>query len=167
MADIVADLGDIGEGEIITLPTQTSQDSNVEFAPFGTPIIAAEIQERLSASLYKQLSEASDDTTLRAVARAQVQSGAIFRCLNVPFLLDNTVVREIVLILTVYELHIALGHEEAGREYRIQAKNLIIAAYGKFPDTETETASVPAVAVHTPKRKPHQYNDYRRALERM
>jgi hypothetical protein len=47
---------------------------------------------------------------------------------------------------TVYELHMALGHEEAGREYRIQAKNTIVAAFGSFPDNDTAAPERPAVA---------------------
>ena len=56
---------------------------------------------------------------------------------------------------TIYELHIALGHEEAGREYRIQAKNMIIAAYGSFPDSDSQqTAAESGGAVVTSPRNP-------------
>ena len=40
----------------------------------------------------------------------------------------------------------ALGHEEAGREYRTQAKNTIIAAFGSFPDSDSAAPEKPAVA---------------------
>jgi hypothetical protein len=40
----------------------------------------------------------------------------------------------------------ALGHEEAGREYRIQMRNTVIAAFGPFPDSDTIVPERPAVA---------------------
>jgi hypothetical protein len=46
-----------------------------------------------------------------------------------------------------------LGHEEAGRKYRIKAKDLIIAALGGYPETgSTQEAKVPAGAVVRPRR---------------
>ena len=116
------------------------------FAPFGTPVAPEEVRERLSRSLYDQLSEKSDDTVTKAVSRAEVYTGAVLNYLRVRFDLDAPVIREIVLMQTVYELHMALGHEEAGREYRIQAKNTIVAAFGSFPDADSAAPEKPAVA---------------------
>lgn len=157
--------------DITDIPVQTAtgqtENPTTMFEPFGTAITADEIRARLSTSLYKQLSESSDDTTLRAVQRAQIRAGAIFRYLAVQFDLDNKVVREIVLLYTVYELHIALGHEEAGREYRILAKDLIIAAFGKFPDGEDDSVRTVQTGVAVAKPKQHaRFTDYRRALHR-
>jgi hypothetical protein len=62
--------------------------------------------------------------------------------------------REIVLAMTIYELHLALGHEEAGREYRIKAKDLIVAAFGDYPEAGSgQEAKIPAMAVKTARRK--------------
>ena len=158
--------------DISGIPAQTATGQTetpaTMFEPFGTAITADEIRSRLSASLYRQLSESSDDTTLRAVSRAEIRAGAIFRYLNVPFNLEEKVVREIVLLYSVYELHIALGHEEAGREYRMLAKDLIIAAFGRFPDGEDSSVRTEqtGVSVARPK-KPARFSDYRRALRRM
>ena len=158
--------------DITDIPAQTAtgqtENPATMFEPFGTAITADEIRSRLSASLYRQLSESSDDTTLRAVSRAEIRAGAIFRYLNVPFNLEEKVVREIVLLYSVYELHIALGHEEAGREYRMLAKDLIIAAFGRFPDGEDSSVRTEqtGVSVARPK-KPARFSDYRRALRRM
>ena len=116
------------------------------FAPFGTPVTPEEVRERLGRNLYDQLSEKSADTVTKAVSRAEVYTGAILRYLNVRFDLDAPVIREIVLMQTVYELHMALGHEEAGREYRTQAKNTIIAAFGSFPDADSAAPEKPTVA---------------------
>ena len=159
------------ESGIEDIPTQTpvqAENPALLFEPLGKAIKADEIRNRLSASLYRQLSESSDDTTLRAVSRAQIYAGAIFRFLSVPFNLDDRIVREIVLLYTVYELHIALGHEEAGREYRMLAKNLIIASYGKFPDSEDTSAATvqTGIAVARPN-KPRRFGTYSKALERM
>jgi hypothetical protein len=118
----------------------------VSFAPFGTPVTAEEVRKRLSRNLYDQLSEKSGDTVTNAVSRAEVYTGAILNYLGVRLDLDIPVIRENVLMQTVYELHMALGHEEAGREYRIQAKNTIIAAFGSFPDSDSAAPERPVIA---------------------
>lgn len=140
--------------EIGKLPAKpVAQES--PFAPFGTPITAQEVKDRLSESLYRTLSDDDDAVTLRAVERAQVYVGSVLSYLGKSLNLDDKVVREIVLMHTIYELHIALGHEEAGREYRIQAKNMIIAAYGSFPDSDSQqTAAESGGAVVTSPRNP-------------
>lgn len=140
--------------EIGNIPAKpVAQES--PFAPFGTPITAQEVKDRLSESLYRTLSDDDDAVTLRAVERAQVYVGSVLSYLGKSLNLDDKVVREIVLMHTIYELHIALGHEEAGREYRIQAKNMIIAAYGSFPDSDSQqTAAESGGAVVTSPRNP-------------
>jgi hypothetical protein len=125
---------------------QPSTRQTVVFAPFGTPVTAEEVQKRLSRNLYDQLSEKSGDTVANAIARAEIYVGAVLNYLNTRFDLDAPVIREIVLMQTVYELHMALGHEEAGREYRLQAKNTIVAAFGSFPDGDSAAPEKPPVA---------------------
>ena len=126
----------------------------ITFTPFGEPVTPEEVAARLSRNLYAQLSDGSDDTTRDAITRAQIYTGTVLRRLSAPFDLDNRTVREVVLIHTIYELHIALGHEEAGREYRMRARDIILAAWGSFPDSDTppEKGAAAAVAV-PPKRK--------------
>jgi hypothetical protein len=143
------------------VPAQGTARPAAVFAPFGTPITVEEVQKRLSKNLYDQLSEKSEDTVANAVSRAEVYAGAILSFLKVPFNLDDTVIREIVLMQTVYELHMALGHEEAGREYRIQAKNTIVAAFGSFPDADSAGSvppRLPAAAVVKPAQRGRNYN---------
>jgi hypothetical protein len=137
------------------VPSETTADSIIPFTPLGEPVTPQEVASRLSQNLYDQLSEKSDDTVRKAITRACIYVGAVLRRLNVPYDLDDNVVREVILIHTVYELHIALGHEEAGREYRIKAKDIIRAAWGDFPEADTapEKGVAAAVAV-PPKRKP-------------
>jgi hypothetical protein len=118
----------------------------VAFTPFGTPVTAEEVRKRLGRNLYDQLSEKSADTVTGAITRAEIYVGAILNYLKIRLDLDAPVIREIVLMQTVYELHMALGHEEAGREYRIQAKNTIVAAFGSFPDSDSAAPEKPAVA---------------------
>lgn len=140
--------------EIGNIPAKPVAEA-IPFAPFGTPITAQEVKDRLSESLYRTLSDDDDAVTLRAVQRAQVYVGSVLSYLGKTLNLDDKVVREIVLMHTIYELHIALGHEEAGREYRIQAKNMIIAAYGSFPDSDSQqTAAESGGAVITAPRNP-------------
>lgn len=118
----------------------------IEISSLGTAITPDEVSDRLSANLYKQLSDGSADTTAAAISRAEIYVGTILRRLGVDFNLDNKVVREIVLLNVVYELHIALGHEEAGREYRMKAKDIILAAYGDYPDTDNKAPGNPPAA---------------------
>jgi len=120
------------------------------FAPFGEPVTPEEVAARLSRNLYDQLSEKSDETVRDAIARACVYVGAVLRRLRAPFSLDNQIVREVVLIHTIYELHIALGHEEAGREYRAKAKDIIRAAWGDFPEADSAPEKGAAAAVAVP-----------------
>jgi hypothetical protein len=128
---------------------------SITFAPFGEPIAVSEVSDRLSASLYEQLSEGKSENTEAAINRAVIYVGAVLRRLSVAFDLDSKVIREIVLLHTIYELHIALGHEEAGKEYRLKAKDIILAAFGEFPDTETQAPPSSYAAISKPKRKPH------------
>jgi hypothetical protein len=118
----------------------------VIFTPFGTPVAAEEIRKRLSRNLYCRHSEKSADTSANAVSRAEIYTGAILKYLRVRFDLDEPVIREIVLMQTVYELHMALGHEEAGREYRTRAKDTITAAFGSFPEGDTAAPEKPVAA---------------------
>jgi hypothetical protein len=138
---------------IAGLPAEKPQ-TTAAFTPFGEPVTPEEVAQRLSQNLYAQLADGSDDTVRDAITRAQIYIGSVLRRLRVPFNLDDKVVREVVLIHTVYELHIALGHEEAGKEYRVKARDIIRAAWGDFPEADTapEKGAVAAVAV-PPKRK--------------
>ena len=136
------------------VPASVPPWTTVNFAPLGEPVTPNEVRERLSNNLYIQLSEDSEDVTSAAINRAMIYVGAVLRRLSVPYDLDNTIVREVVLINTVYELHIALGHEEAGREYRLKARDIILAAWGEFPDTDNAMPEkAPAAAVVKPQRK--------------
>jgi len=124
------------------------------FTPLGEPVAPEEVAARLSRNLYDQLSEKSDDTVRDAIARAQIYVGAVLRRLRAPFSLDDKVTREVVLIHTIYELHIALGREEAGKEYRVKARDIIRAAWGDFPEAESPPEKGAAAAVAVPlKRK--------------
>lgn len=158
--------GSYREESLEGIAVQNYDRKLVDFAPFGTPLGTDEVKSRLSASLYRQLSEDSDDVTVKAINRAQIAAGAILHNVGAQFDLDNKVVREIVLLFVVYELHMALGHEEAGREYRIQAKNIIIAAFGSYPDSDSKQEKglpVGAVARYAPRPNLAASSDYHRA----
>ncbi len=137
------------------IPVETTR-KETDFSPFGTAVTKDDVAECLSQNLYTQLSERSDKFVLDAVSRAETYIGAVLSYLHVKFDLDNKVVRQIVLMQSIYELHMALGHEEAGREYRIQAKNTIIAAFGSFPDLDNSDSApkAPAARVVSPKQSP-------------
>jgi hypothetical protein len=104
--------------------------------------------EEVAGRLYDQLSKKDDETTARAIGRAEIYVGVLLRYKGETLNLDDKIARELVLMRAVYELHIALGHEEAGREYRFLMKNTFIAAYGSFPDADdTAAPALPAGAV--------------------
>ena len=126
-------------------------ETAVVFTPLGEPVTPEEVAARLSQNLYNALADGSDDTVRDAITRAGIYIGAVLRRLRVPYNLDDKVVREVVLIHTIYELHIALGHEEAGKEYRIKARDIIRAAWGDFPEAESAPEKGAAAAVAVPK----------------
>lgn len=120
----------------------------------GTPIDPVEIQNRLSVQLYDQLADGAEAAVIRAAERASIHVAAIFGRLGKVLNLDDQVSREVALLFTIYEMHLALGHEESGREYRIKAKDLIIAAFGDYPEADKPvTDKVAAGAITIPARR--------------
>ena len=120
----------------------------------GAAITAAEVQSRLSGRLYDQLSDGDPTTVIRASERAVLHVAAIYSRLGLALNLDDPVSREVALLYTIYELHLSLGNEEAGREYRLKAKDMIIAAYGDYPEAEKPTGEKPAIgAITVPEKK--------------
>jgi hypothetical protein len=134
--------------------TATTPGTSVPFAVIGVPLAASEVRDRLSPALYSQLSNDDDTVVVRAAERATIHVGTIAARLGKQLNLDNQVMRDIALNMTVYELHMALGHEEAGKEYRIKSKDLIIAAFGNYPEAgSTSEAPAQVASVTTPVRK--------------
>lgn len=134
------------EMSIDGIPSLTQSFDDVNLTPLGTAVTADEVKSRLSENLYQQLCDGDDANTLKAVSRAEIYAGSVFRRLHVTYSLDINVQREYVLCMTISELHLALGHDEAGKEYRIRAKDMILAAYGDYPDSTDKTPGNPAGA---------------------
>jgi len=147
---------ELGIDDIPSEPPAELEAVLATFNPLGEPVTPEEVAERLSKNLYTQLSDGSDDAVWGAISRAVIYIGAVLRRLNVPYDFDDRIVREIVLMHTIYELHIALGHEEAGKEYRIKARDIIRAAWGDFPESNSppEKGTAAAVAVPPKRTKP-------------
>jgi hypothetical protein len=142
------DLLDMGK------PIAVTEQLAVSYSVIGSPVTAAEVAQRLAPSLYAQLANGDETSVVRAAERATIHIGTISSRLGRKLNLDDTVMREIVLDMTIYELHMALGHEEAGHEYRIKAKDLIVAAFGDYPEAgSSQEAKVPAGAVKTAHRR--------------
>ena len=141
---------ELGIEDIPGLPPPELEAVMATFNPLGDPIMPVEVAERLSKNLYEQLSDGSDDAVWGAISRAVIYMGTVLRRLKVPYNFDDSVVRECVLIHTIYELHIALWHEEAGKEYRIKARDIIRAAWGDFPESDTPPEKGTAAAVAKP-----------------
>jgi len=144
---------ELGIDNIPSEPPAELETVMATFKPLGEPVTPEEVAERLSKNLYIQLSDGSDDTVWGAISRAVIYVGTVLRRLNVPYDFDNSIVREVVLIHTIYELHIALGHEEAGKEYRIKARDIIRAAWGDFPEASTPPEKGTAAAVAAPPKR--------------
>lgn len=134
--------------------TASTEERSVAYQVTGSPIAVQEIKDRLSAPLYAQLSDGDDAAATRAALRAVVHVATITARLGKACDLNDTTIREIVLQWTIYEMHMALGHAEEGKEARLKAKDLIIAAFGAYPEADKEsTAGAPVAAVTTEKRK--------------
>ena len=103
-------------------------------------VLVSEVQARLSHNLYQQLSDGSEEFVLEAMKRAKVELSSVLDWLNVSLVLDVPVQREAFLHLTVYQLHLALGHEDERAEYRAMAKSLIANAYGNYPAESAPSA---------------------------
>ncbi|MGP1587274.1 MAG: hypothetical protein ACTTHG_02905 [Treponemataceae bacterium] len=132
------------------------KNKEVIFEPFGNDITTEEVSDCLSENLYQQLSDGSDEKVISAINRAKIYIGTVLSYLGVSLNLDDKIIRQIVIMQSIYELHLALGHEEAGREYRIQAKNTIIAAYGSFPESDKGRCDISCAAVCSGKKFDNQ-----------
>ncbi len=129
----------------------TEDEKIVEmYAAKGTGIEISEVRDRLSSALFEQLRDGSDKTIIKAVNRALIHAQSVFAKGSVTLDLDVVLHREIVLNLTLYELHMALGHEEAGREYRLKARDLFDATLEVDSGSGEDAAPVAVVNVPAP-----------------
>jgi len=115
----------------------------------GATITPAEVQQRLSDRLYEQLSEGSVTAVERAIARATTHVAALYSRLGRVLNLDEVASREVVILYTIYELHLSLGIGEAGKEYRVKARDLILSLYGNYPETDKEAGEKAALGALT------------------
>ncbi len=140
----------------------TSVKETVKTDAFGTPVTPLDIESRLEENLYQALSDGNDETVLDRINSAQIYVGAILRNFGVDFNLDDSIIRELVILNTIYEMHLSHGHEEAGKEYRYRAKDIILVTWGDYKDNETQTVSnVQTLTVSTPRKG----SPYRRAFD--
>lgn len=132
----------------------TTRNEAVAPSVVGTPVTAAEISARLIAHNYDQLTDGVQAVTERAISTAQIHAAAIMARLGRPLDLGTPVDREVVVLFAIWELYLRVGHEAAGREYRIKARDLVIATYGRYPEGEKpEGGNLPIGAVTKPRRK--------------
>lgn len=128
------------ELDINDIPVEEEPSTEDPVVP-GTPITAQEVYKRLSDKLGRQLSDGSDTFVLDAVKRAEIYVMAIISRFGLAYNLDDHTMREITLVNTIAELHLALGNIEGGKELRLKAKDLVLAAYGDYPDTDSASES--------------------------
>jgi len=128
------------EINIEDIPVEEDADTEAPAVP-GTAITVQEVQNRLSDKLYRQLSDGSSTFVQNAIDRAEIYVLAIIRRFGLEYTLDDATMREITLVNAIAELHLALGNVEGAKELRLKAKDLVLAAYGDYPDTSgTATA---------------------------
>lgn len=133
------------EGQLLPDESETqdppTDEESAPPAPLSVDgVLVSEVQARLSHNLYQQLSDGSEEFVLEAMKRAKVELSSVLDWLNVFLDLEVPVQREAFLYLTVYHLHLALGHEDEGTEYRAMAKSLIANAYGNYPAESAPSA---------------------------
>lgn len=133
------------EGQLLPDESENQDPPTDEESPPPAPlavdgVLVSEVQARLSHNLYQQLSDGSEEFVLEAMKRAKVELSSVLDWLNVFLDLEVPVQREAFLHLTVYHLHLALGHEDEGTEYRAMAKSLIANAYGNYPAESAPSA---------------------------
>lgn len=126
----------------------------------GAPVGPADLQALgLEEYTYRQVTQGVEANVTKAGERATLHIGTIFARLNQVLDLSHNVHRAIVVAWTVYELYMATGNEKAGREWRIKAKDLIVALCGAYPEAATPDDARPVVgALSVP--RPRRYAPY-------
>lgn len=157
-----------GEEPETELPDDTETiDPPAEEEPLPIPpsvdgVFPSEVAARLSHNLYEQLSDGSEDFVLEALKRARIELGTVLEWLAVQVNLDVPAQREALLNLAIYHLHLALGHEDEGAEFRNMAKVLISNAYGSYPsNSEGSNNSATAGVVVSPPSSPRSTASWR------
>ncbi len=119
-------------------------------------VFPSEVAARLGHNLYEQLSDGSEEFVLEALRRAKVELDSVLGWLGVPVDSAVPVQREALLYLAVYQLHLALGHEDEGNEFRRMAERLVASRYGSYPgDGEnSSSAGIAAGVVVAPPASP-------------
>lgn len=133
---------ELNELEIDNIPAEDT-NNEVNFEPFGKEITVDEVAKRLSHNLYIQLSEDSDQFVLDAVERAQIYIGTVLSYLGVKINLEDKLHREIVLMQTIYELHMALGHEVGNIACRQKIQLFQPSALSQIPTIRTLQKHLP------------------------
>ena len=135
-------------------PAISAGGTTTPYEVVGTPVTADDIKGRLIAHNYDQLSDGDDAAVLRSIAAAQIHAGTIMARLGKSLDLDTDTDREVTILLSIYEMYLRVGQGEAGREYRIRAKDLIIAAYGSYPEADApQTPPLPVGALARPEQR--------------
>lgn len=143
--------------DVIFDPSAEEEDSHLPPPPPSVDgVFPSEVRARLSHNLYEQLSDGSEEFVLEALRRAKVELDSVLGWLGVPVDSAVPVQREALLYLAVHQLHLALGHEEEGNEFRRMAERLVSSSYGSYPgDGENpSSAGIAAGVVVAPPASP-------------
>lgn len=114
-------------------------------------ITVENIKAKISAKLYDELTEGDDTVTAGCIAAAIVQEETLLSLVQKKLIPDLPLHREVGRLLTIYQMYVYNGDEEGGREYLVQASDLISTKYGNLDDAKKKLT--PAGAVKKPRRK--------------
>lgn len=140
--------------DLLNTPSTKSSSATTTATVIGSPVLPTEVKSSLTGTLYDQLCNRNDAVAVAAIARACVHLSAIYARLKTSLNLDVASTRQTVIMWAIYELYMATGREEAGREWRIKAKDLIVASLGSYPEAaQQQEGRYPIGAVQVPSRR--------------
>jgi len=131
--------------------TESTESQSVAPSTSGTALVLSDISGRLQPALYASLRDGNDDNVTKACTRGTLMAASLMSRSGISLDLDNLGHREIACQYSIYELFLALGIKDAGKEYREKGKNLIVALGGTIPESANpESVRTPVMALARP-----------------
>ncbi len=101
--------------------------------------------------LYGELTNGDDTVTETCIRNGVIRTKSLLQVVGKKFIPGLPLHRQIVRLLTIYEMYIYNGDEKGGHEYLVTATDLISDNYGSVESARTQ--GVPAGAIVKPNRK--------------
>ncbi len=132
-----------------SLPTEPKTQNKTEESP-GV-LTPGSIQAVISPKLYGELTNGDDTVTETCIRNGVIRTKSLLQVVGKKFIPGLPLHRQIVRLLTIYEMYIYNGDEKGGHEYLVTATDLISDNYGSVESARTQ--GVPAGAIVKPNRK--------------